>query len=313
MEDTMNLIDITKTFAAEEACLDLLEHLRWPDGVRCLKCGSEKLSRITRKSRNKNRRVRLFQCLSCDYQFTPTTGTIFADSHLPLTKWFLAVGLMINAKKGLSAKQTQRDLGVGYQTAWYLCHRIRKAMEEGDLPKFTGIVEVDETYVGGKARNMHKDVRERKITGTGGIDKAPVFGIIQRGGKVEAYSVRKVKKAVLVGKINDRVSTEAEMIVSDELKSYDSLGKSYRHEVINHIREWVRGNVHTNTMENFWSLFKRGLMGSFHKVSVKHLPRYLAEFTYRFNNRQAENLFVQTLAKLVLTVGMPYKNLVTSE
>jgi transposase-like protein len=230
-----------------------------------------------------------------------------------LSKWFLAVGLMINAKKGLSAKQMQRDLGVGYQTAWYLCHRIRKAMEEGDLPKFTGIVEVDETYVGGKARNMHKDVRERKITGTGGIDKAPVFGIIQRGGKVEAYSVRNVKKAVLVGKINDRVSTEAEMIVSDELKSYSGLSKSYRHEVIDHIREWVRGNVHTNTMENFWSLFKRGLMGSFHKVSVKHLPRYLAEFTYRFNRREEENLFMQTLVRLVITVGMPYKNLVTEE
>jgi transposase-like protein len=309
MEDAMNLIDVTKTFAAEEACLNLLENLRWPDGVRCLKCGSDKLSRITRKSRNKNKRVRLFQCLSCNYQFTPTTGTIFADSHLPLSKWFLAVGLMINAKKGLSAKQMQRDLGVGYQTAWYLCHRIRKAMEEGDFPKFTGIVEVDETFVGGKARNMHKDVRERKITGTGGMNKAPVFGIIQRGGKVEAYSVRNVRKAVLVGKIRDRVSTEAEMIVSDELKSYNGLSRSYRHEVINHIREWVRGNIHTNTMENFWSLFKRGLMGSFHKVSVKHLHRYLAEFTYRFNNRKSDDLFLQTLVRLVSSANLPYQRL----
>lgn len=307
----MNLIDVTKTFAAEESCLDLLEHLRWPDGVRCLKCGSDKLSRITRKSRNKNKRARLFQCLSCDYQFTPTTGTIFADSHLPLSKWFLAVGLMINAKKGLSAKQMQRDLGVGYQTAWYLCHRIRKAMEEGDLPKFTGIVEVDETFVGGKARNMHKDVRERKITGTGGINKAPVFGIIERGGKVEAYSVRNVKKAVLVGKIKDRVSTEAEMVITDELKSYNLLGNTYRHEVINHIREWARGQIHTNTIENFWSLFKRGLMGSFHKVSVKHLPRYLAEFTYRFNRREEENLFVVTLARLLGTITLPYRNLIS--
>jgi transposase-like protein len=157
---------------------------------------------------------------------------------------------------------------------------------------------------------MHKDVRQRKITGTGGIDKAPVFGIMERGERVKAYSVPNVRTAVLVGKIKDRVSTEAEMVVSDQLASYNSLSKTYRHEVINHIREWARGNIHANCIENFWSPFKRGLMGSFHKVSVKHLPRYLEEFTYRFNNREAENLFLQTLARLVVTVGMPYKNLV---
>lgn len=171
----MNLIDVTTQFGTDEACLDFLEELRWPDGVRCLKCGSEKLSRITRKSRSKNKRARLFQCLSCDYQFTPTTGTIFADSHLPLSKWFLAVGLMINAKKGLSAKQMQRDLGCGYQTAWYLCHRIRKAMEEGELPKFTGTVEVDETYVGGRY-----DRRRKRQP----WEKTPVMGIVQRKGRV---------------------------------------------------------------------------------------------------------------------------------
>ena len=133
---------------------------------------------------------------------------------------------------------------------------------------------------------------------------------MQRGGKVEAYAVPNVKKAVLVGKIKDRVSTDAEMVVSDKLKSYDALSDTYRHEVINHIREWVRGNIHTNTMENFWSLFKRGLMGSFHKVSVKHLPRYLAEFTYRFNRREEENLFVQTLARLLGTITLPYRHLI---
>lgn len=309
----MNLIDVTKTFAADEACLDFLEHLRWPDGVRCLKCGSEKLSRITRKSRSKNKRIRLFQCLCCDYQFTPTTGTIFADSHLPLSKWFLAVGLMLNAKKGLSAKQMQRDLGCGYQTAWYLCHRIRKAMEEGDLPQLTGIIEADETFVGGKSKNMHADVRRRKITGTGGMDKAPVFGLMQRGGKVEAYSVPSTQKAVIVGKIRDRVSSDAEMVVTDEYKGYRGLGETHRHEIINHIREWARGQIHTNTIENFWSLFKRGLMGSYHKLSVKHLPRYLAEFTYRFNRREQENLFVQTLSRLVGTIGMPYRALIANE
>ena len=310
----MNLIDVTKRFATDDTCLDFLETLRWPDGVRCPRCDGQKVSRITRKKQNKNRRARLFQCLVCKgFQFSVTAGTIFADSHLPLSKWFLAIGLMVNAKKGLSAKQMQRDLGVGYQTAWYLCHRIRKAMEEGDPPKFTGIVEVDETYVGGKARNMHADVRKRKITGTGGIDKTPVFGIMQRGGRVEAYSIPNIKKAVLVGKIKDRVSTEAEMVVSDELKSYNPLSKTYRHKVINHIREWARGNIHTNSMENFWSLFKRGLMGSYHKVSVKHLPRYLAEFTYRFNYRKLPDLFTFTLANLLNRKALPYRDVVTAD
>ncbi len=144
------------------------------------------------------------------------------------------------------------------------------------------------------------------------MGKGPVFGIMQRGGRVEAYSVPNVRKNVLVGKIKDRVSTEAEMVVIDELSSYNRLFGTYRHEVINHIREWVRGNIHTNTIENFWSLFKRGLMGSFHKVSVKHLHRYLAEFTYRFNRREEENLFVQTLARLAGRIGMPYRALVAS-
>jgi transposase-like protein len=308
----MNLIDVTKTFGTEEACLELLEHLRWPDGVRCLKCGGEKISRITRKTRSKNKRGQVFQCLDCaGYQFSTTTGTIFADSHLPLSKWFLAIGLMLNAKKGLSAKQMQRDLGCSYQTAWHLCHRIRKAMEEDELPQLTGIVEADETYVGGKSKNMHADVRARKITGTGGMNKAPVFGLMQRGGNVEVYSVPNTRKAVLVGKIRDRVSTEAEMVVTDEYKSYRGLGDTHQHQIINHIREWARGQVHTNTIENFWSLFKRGLMGSFHKVSIKHLPRYLAEFTYRFNRREDADIFMVTLARLLGTITLPYKRLVS--
>jgi len=306
----MNLIDVTKQFATDEACLDFLEHLRWPDGVRCLQCGGARISRVTRRTVSKNKRTRLYQCLECKgYQFSPTSGTLFADSHLPLSKWFLAIGLMLNAKKGLSAKQMQRDIGCSYQTAWHLCHRIRKAMEEGELPQLTGIVEADETYVGGKSKNMHADVRARKITGTGGMDKFPVFGLMQRGGKVEAYSVPNTRKAVLVGKIKDRVSSDAEMVVTDEYKSYRGLGDTHQHQIINHIREWARGQVHTNTIENFWSLFKRGLMGSFHKVSVKHLPRYLAEFTYRFNRREEEDLFTQTLARLIVTIGLPYKRL----
>ncbi len=298
----MNLIEVTKSFPDDETCLAYLEAVRWPKGVRCVKCESQQISRITRHSTKENKRTKLYQCLRCGEQFSATSGTIFHDSHLPLRKWFIAVALFLNAKKGLSAKQMQRDLGVAYRTAWYLCHRIRKALEDGDLPKLTGTVEVDETYVGGKY-----DKRRKRDPWT----KAPVMGIIQRKGRVEAYSIPTPSKAVLVGKIKDRVAPEAEMVVTDEYRAYASLKKTYRHEVVNHIKQWVRaGRIHTNTIENFWSLFKRGLIGSFHKVSVKHLPRYLDEFTYRFNNRETANLFTLTLGRLLGTINMPYKELV---
>jgi transposase-like protein len=243
----------------------------------------------------------LYQCLECKAQFSATSGTLFNDSHLPLVKWFLAVALMCNAKKGISAKQMQRDLHVSYKTAWYLCHRIRKAMEEGELPKFTGTVEADETYVGGKYDRR----RKRRPW-----EKTPVMGIAERGGRVEAYRIATPSKTVLVGKIKDRVSTDAELVITDEYKAYQSVRKDYRHEVINHIREWVRGNIYTNTIENFWSLFKRGIIGSFHKVSAKHLPRYLAEFSYRFNRREEEGIFMMTLTRLLDTITLPYGQLV---
>jgi transposase-like protein len=298
----MDLIEVSRAFAEEDACLDFLEALRWPEGVRCLRCGGENISKITRKTKSKNKRTRLYQCLGCKgYQFSTTTGTIFADSHLPLSKWFLAIALMLNAKKSLSARQMQRDLGVGYQTAWYLCHRIRKAMEEGDLPKFTGVTETDETYVGGR----YDKRRKRRPW-----EKQAVMGFAERNGRVEAYPIPVVSKTILVGKIKDRVSTEAEMVITDELAAYKSVAQTHRHEVINHIREWVRGMIHTNTIENFWSLFKRGVIGSFHKVSAKHLHRYLAEFTYRTNRRREGDIFVVTLARLLATTALSYDALV---
>ncbi len=303
----MNLIDVTKEFATEAACLDYLEKMRWPDGeMFCVCCGEiGRVSKITREKTGKNRRVRLYQCLGCGKQFSATSGTIFHDSHLPLSKWFMAVALICNAKKGLSARQVQRDLGIGsYRTAWYLCHRIRKAMEEGELPKFTGVVEVDETYVGGRY-----DRRRRRQP----WEKQGVMGFAERQGRVEAYPIPTPSKTVLVGKIKDRVSTDAELVVTDQYRSYAAIRKTHRHAVINHIREWVRGRIHTNTIENFWSLFKRGVIGSFHKVSAKHLPRYLAEFTYRFNGRKMEGLFQTTLARLAGTTVMPYKKLVATE
>lgn len=298
----MNLIEVTKEFGTEEACLNYLEALRWPDGVECVHCRSKKVSKITRKKTTKNKRTKLYQCLSCKAQFSATSGTIFNDSHLPLSKWFMAIALMLNAKKGLSACQLQRDLGIGsYRTAWYLAHRIRKAMEQGDLPQFTGTVEVDETYIGGRYDRRRK---------RGPWEKQGVMGFIERGGRIEAYPIPTASKTVLVGKIKDRIAPNAELVVTDELVAYKSVANSHRHAVINHIREYVRGNIHTNTIENFWSLFKRGVIGSFHRVSTKHLERYLAEFTYRFNNRELAEIFAVTLAGLLGEDAMPYRTLV---
>ncbi len=306
----MNLIDVNKEFATNEQCLAYLEALRWPDRVHCTECGTQRISRITRHAETKNKRTKLYQCLTCKAQFSATSGTLFNDSHLPLNKWFLAIALICNAKKGLSAKQMQRDLGVTYRAAWYLCHRIRKAMEEGELPKMTGVVEADETYVGGRY-----DKRRKR----GPREKQPVMGIVQRGtgegdpAKVEAYKIPTASKAILVGKIKERVNTDAEVVVTDELAAYDSLGKTHRHETVNHSKlEWVRGKLHTNIVENFWSLFKRGVIGSFHRISIKHLERYIAEFTYRHNYRDLD-LFRLVLAGLVGDKAVPYRKLVASE
>ena len=302
----MDLIDVTSEFGTNEKCLAYLEALRWPDGVECTECGSKRVSKIARHKEGKNKRSVVYQCLNpkCKAQFSATSGTLFNDSHLPLTKWFLAVALMCNAKKGISAKQMQRDLHVSYKTAWYLCHRIRKAMEEGELPKFTGTVEVDETYVGGRYDRRRK--REP-------WEKQGVMGFVERGGRVEAYPIPTPSTTVLVGKIKDRISTDAELVVTDQYIGYKAVDKTHRHAVINHIREWVRGQIHTNTIENFWSLFKRGLIGSFHKVSAKHLPRYLAEFTYRFNRREEEGIFMMTLVRLLSTIALPYKMVIAEE
>ena len=301
---SMNIIDIQKHYVSEDSCAAAVEKLRWPDGVRCPICGEIRISRF--KSKGKTGKVRrLLQCLekTCRYQFTATTGTIFHDSHLPLHKWFLAITLVCNAKKGLSAKQMQRDLGVSYKTAWYLCHRIRNAMQRSSGgPKLQGIVEVDETYVGGKydrrrKRNPH--------------EKQPVIGLIERGGMVDAHTIPTPSKTVLTGVVRARVSTKAEMVVTDQYRAYKSLGKDYRHKSINHLREYVRGNVHTNSIENFWSLFKRGLIGSFHKMSTKHMHRYVNEFTYRFNGRKNPNIWGDTLRNLLGGTAMPYRDLVS--
>jgi transposase-like protein len=300
----MNLLKLVSRFDNDEKCRMHLEELRWPGGVRCVRCESAKISRNYKRNQ--------FVCDSCNYQFSVTAGTIFHDSHLPLRKWFIAILLICESKKGMSALQLKRTLGVAYKTAWYLCHRIREAVKDADSSLLSGICEIDETFVGGKAKNMHKAERARKIHGRGGADKAMVLGAIERGGKVRLDVAinrdRETLKAFIAAKLADETSA----IMTDDFPAYDGCGDANtRHETVNHsAKEYVRGDVHTNTMENVWSLFKRSIVGSYHQISVKHLDRYLDELEFRFNNRSNPYLFRDTLIRLLQSSNLEYNQLI---
>lgn len=317
----MNLIDVTKTFATPEACNDFLEQMRWPDGVECVKCGGNRVTKYVKQAGTRKRtnsagqevqkpvpaRI-LYVCLDCAEQFSVTEGTIFNDTHLPLDKWFMAVALMVNAKKGLSALQFKRDLKVAYKTAWYLSHRIRKAMgliEAADQEPLAGIVEADETYVGGKYDKRRKRAR---------YDKEPVFGIVQRDGRAKTFHMRPVTIKNVVGKITENVSRDADGIYTDDGRFYGTAAgciANHNHQRVNHTQEeWVRGDVHTGTIDGYWSLLKRGIIGSFHQVSIKHLHRYLSEFQFRWNRRKDQEIFMLVIAALVIGSALPYAKLI---
>jgi transposase-like protein len=289
-----NLVNLIEHYGNDTKCREYLEALRWTDGIKCPRCGSDKISHIEKRDQ--------YDCDQCRYQFSVTAGTIFHDSHLPIWKWFLAVYLMTESKKGMSANQLKRSLAVSYKTAWYLCHRVRKAMQEAtDKPKLDGIVEVDETFVGGRY-----DKRRKR----GPWEKQPVMGLLQRNGSFEARTIPTTGKRVLIGIINDRIDKKA-TIMTDEYKAYKSLDKDFKHESVNHRKEeWARGNVHTNSIENAWSLFKRSIVGSYHQISTKHMDAYLDEFEWRFNNRDNKYLFRDTLIKLLNAPKMEFKKLV---
>jgi transposase-like protein len=306
----MNLLDVYKELNTEAKCLGFLEHMRWPEGVKCLSCNSDRVSNIvsTGKKNRKTGKVgpdrHLYQCNDCRFQFTATTGTVYHDTHLPLSKWFLAIALITESKKGISANQLKRALGVQYRTAWYLAHRIRKAMVEANPPKMKGIVEVDETYIGGKHRGHKGKMKSKDV----------VVGVRERGGPLRLVQTPDNKADTLYQVIADHVDKNVETIMTDENPAYSfQLTQFHRtpHERIKHKDKiYVRGNVHTNTVESAFSLFKRGLTGAFHKVSLKHLQRYLNEFSFRFNNRKAADLFGMTVRRMALAGNLPYAQLV---
>ncbi len=280
----MNIIELQKKFSTQRKCLSYLGKVRWPNGVICPRCQSDSVSRI--KTRGN------FDCNKCRYMFSVTSGTIYHKTHLPLSKWLIATHIMCNAKKGVSAKQIQRTLIVTYKTAWYLCHRIRIAMKEKTFKeKFKGVVEVDETYIGGKVRRFSGDwLEESRFK-----NKIPVMGILERGGQVRCQAVGDTTKFTMTNVIKKYVDQKAKSVYTDEHPSYKTLSKVFTHKSINHIKSYVKGDVHTNGIENFWSILKRGIYGNYHKVSRKYLSLYLNEFTYRFNNRNNPQLFEAVL------------------
>lgn len=313
----MNLIDVSRDLATDEQCLAFLEAQRWPDGVvRCPTCGNDKVSKITRKSVTKNKRAQIYQCLekSCKDQFSATNGSIFHDSHLPLHKWFMAIALIVDAKKGMSAKQLQKHLGIGsYKTAWYVCHRVRKAMVEANPTPLVGTVEIDETFIGGTA------IRRFGRRNENPREKEMVLAMRERStkdkpGRVRYFHVEDGKRKTLEPIIKANLQEFPKRVITDSSSVYEILFKSEypkAHRMVNHSQEWVVPGTtfHTNTVESSFSLLKRGLIGSFHRVSIKHLHRYLTEFEFRFNERKNAMIFERTVSEMLKTSPMPMKEL----
>lgn len=279
----MNIIQIFERFPTQESCIAHLEAARWRGGKPvCPYCGSVN----TAPSEQRHR------CYDCKTGFSVTVGTIFHRTHLPLQKWFLAITLMLNAKKGLSAMQLSRDLQVNKNTAWRITMQIRKAMSQAEhRDMLTGIVEMDETYIGGKPRKGTKgDGEDGKHKPGRGTKKAPVVGAVERDGRVTAKAVQKdkMKGRHMRAFVRDRVDTRRARLMTDEYKAYLGMAKLLPHSVIRHADWYVDGDIHTNTIEGFWALLKRGMFGQFHSVSRRHLQRYVDEFCYRYNLRNSD-------------------------
>ena len=289
----MKFNELLARFQTEDDCKAFMVARRWPDGITCPRCGNTKVWEV--KSRPFH-----WLCKGCNkngYRFSVLTKTVFENTKYPLREWFKVAFLMYHSKKGMSAHQIHRMLGTGsYETAWYMCHRIRVAMQNSAKGQLFGTVEVDETFVGGKAYNKHGG---RGGGGRGGIGsgKVPVVGAIQRGGKVTARVINTVSAEVLQGFVRNAISEKVDLIVTDEWTGYRNLKHEFPHAVVRHTKgEYVRGVVHTNSIEGFWSMFKRGIVGNFHHISRTYMPLYVNEFEWRHNNRDNEDAFGEIIA-----------------
>jgi len=295
METPDSLRDAIVYFDEFEHCREFMVELRWPDGkVACPRCGSDKIFWIAKE--------RVWKCYGKhDHaKFSLKTGTIFEDSPIALQKWLPAAWLIINCKNGISSYEVGRALGVTQKSAWFMMHRIRLAMQSGTFEKLSGEVEADETFIGGKARNMHVSKRQRRITGTGGKDKTAVMGIMERGGKVRTVVIPNRRKSALQAEVKKHVEAGA-ALYTDALLSYEGLATDYAHRVVDHAVQYVDGRVHTNCLEKFWSLLKRSISGTYVSVEPFHLFRYLDEQGFRYNERKSTDAerFITAMKQIV--------------
>jgi transposase-like protein len=276
------LQEVVKRFSSDEMlCIEFFASMRWENGIAiCPICESDKTSFLSTR--------KIWKCKSCKKQFSIKVGSILEGSNISLDKWICGIWLIVNAKNGISSYEIHRSIGITQKSAWFMLHRIRAAMKTGSFEKLAGNVECDETFIGGKAKNMHKHKREAIIKGRGSVGKTAVFGALERKGRVLAKVIERTDRATLHAEVKEKVETGANLF-TDEWRSYCGLDESYIHEVINHSIEYVKGNVHTNGIENFWALLKRTLKGTYVSVEPFHLERYLDEQTFRFNERKGKD------------------------
>ena len=303
---TGNLSKLSKYFSDEDAARLLLEKLRWPNGAACPKCGGADPYRLTPKATSKKPgRKGLYKCRACRKQFTVTVGTVFEDSHVPVSKWLMAMHLMASSKKGISAHQLHRMLDITYRAAWFVAHRLRYAMTHDALfgAKLSGTVEVDETYVGGKRRVGRYGYEGQKgRPAPHDQTKTPVVALVERKGRVRSFPIERVDGATLQKAIRQNVHLRSHMM-TDELHAYDGLNMGFaQHDTIKHSDGvYARGPIHTNTVEGFFALLKRGIVGTFHHVSKGHLHRYCDEFAFRYNTRTAVGVDDGQRAAMIVT------------